>query len=44
MKKYSWLKSKFKDDVFIFINEINFDKIDKEHVNLITFYNLVFFK
>ena len=27
--KYSWLKNKFKDDVFIFINEINFDKINE---------------
>ena len=24
--KYQWLKNKFKDDVFIYINEINFDK------------------
>ena len=24
--KYSWLKDKFKDHVFIYINEINFDK------------------
>ena len=35
--KYSWLKNKFKDDVFIYINEINFDKINKEYVNLIIF-------
>ena len=40
--KYEWLKNKFKDDVFIFINEINFDKIDKEYVNLIIFDDLVF--
>ena len=40
--KYEWLENKFKDDVFIFINEINFDKIDKEYVNLIMFDNLVF--
>ena len=24
--KYPWLKNKFKDNVFIYINEINFDK------------------
>ena len=41
-EKYSWLKSKFKDDVFIYINEINFDKINKEYINLITFDDLVF--
>ena len=40
--KYSWLKNKFKDDVFIYINEINFDKINKEYVNLIMFDDLVF--
>ena len=40
--KYSWLKNKFKDDVFIYINEINFDKIDKEYINLIIFDDLVF--
>ena len=40
--RYKWLKNKFKDDVFIYINEINFDKIDKEYVNLITFDDLVF--
>ena len=28
-EKYKWLKDKFKNDVFVFINEINFDKIDK---------------
>ena len=27
-EKYKWLKNKFKDDVFIYINEINFDKIN----------------
>ena len=41
-KKYKWLKDKFKNDVFIYINEINFDKIDKEYVNLIIFDDLVF--
>ena len=40
--KYQWLKHKFKNDASIYINEINFDKIDKEYVNLITFYDLVF--
>ena len=39
--KYEWLK-KFKDDVFIFINEINFDKLDKKYTNLIIFDDLVF--
>ena len=42
--KYKWLKNKFKEDVFIYINEINFDKINKEYVNLIIFDNLVFSK
>ena len=41
-EKYKWLKDKFKNDVFVFINEINFDKIDKEYVNLIIFVDLVF--
>ena len=40
--KYKWLKNKFKDDVFIYINEINFDKINKDYVNLIIFDDLVF--
>ena len=40
--KYKWLKNKFKDDVFIYINEINFDKIDKKYVNLIIFDDLIF--
>ena len=40
--KYKWLKNKFKDDVFIYLNEINFDKIDKEYINLIIFDDLVF--
>ena len=40
--KYKWLKNKFKDDVFIYINEINFDKIDKEYINLIIFDDLLF--
>ena len=41
-EKYKWLKNKFKDDVFIYINEINFDKINKEYINLIIFDDLVF--
>ena len=41
-EKYKWLKDKFKNDVFVFINEINFDKIDKEHINLVKFDDLVF--
>ena len=40
--KYKWLKNKFKDDVVIYINEINFDKINKEYINLIIFDGLVF--
>ena len=40
--KYQWLKNKFKDDVFIYINEINFDKIDNENINLAIFDDLVF--
>ena len=28
--KYSWLKNEFKNDVYIFISEINFDKISKD--------------
>ena len=40
--KYKWLKNKFKNDVFVFLNEINFDEINKEYVNLIIFDDLVF--
>ena len=40
--KYSLLQNEFKNDVFIFIDEINFDKIDKNYVNLIIFDDLVF--
>ena len=39
---YSWLKNKFKDDISIYINEIDFDKMNKEYINLITFDDLVF--
>ena len=40
--KYKWLINRFKDDVFIYLNEINFDKINKDYVNLIIFDDLVF--
>ena len=40
--KYKWLKNKFNDDVFIYINEINFDKINKEYINLIIFDDIIF--
>ena len=40
--QYFWLKNKFKNDVFIYINEINFDKRDKRYVNLVIFDDLVF--
>ena len=40
--KYNWLRNKFKSDVFIYLDEINFDNIDKEYVNLIIFDDLLF--
>ena len=40
--KYKWLKNEFKDDVIIYINDFDFDKINKEYVNLIIFEDLVF--
>ena len=40
--KYEWMKNKFKNDVFIYLDEINFDKIDKGYVDLIIFDDLVF--
>ena len=40
--KYKRLKDKFKHEVFVYINKINFDKINKEYVNLIIFDDLVF--
>ena len=40
--KYHWLKNKFKNDIFIYLDEINFYKIDKRHVNLIIFDDLIF--
>ena len=40
--KYNWLQNKFKNDVFIYLDEINFDKVDKNYVNLIIFDDLLF--
>ena len=40
--RYNWLQNKFKNDVFIYLNEINFDEIDKGYVDLIIFDDLVF--
>ena len=40
--KYNWLKNIFKDDVFIYLNEINFDNSNKWYVNLVIFDDLVF--
>ena len=40
--KYNWLKNKFKNDVFIYLDEIDFDDIDKNYVNLITFDDIIF--
>ena len=31
--KYNWLKNKFKDDVFIYINEIDFDNSDLQGIS-----------
>ena len=36
------MKNEFKNDVHIFINEINFDKISKDKINLVVFDDLVF--
>ena len=36
------VKNKFKVDVFIYMNVIDFDKTDKEYINLIIFDDLVF--
>ena len=36
------VKNKFKNDVFMYINEINFDEIDKDKINLVIFDDLVF--
>ena len=40
--KYDWLKNKCKNDVLIYLDEINSDKIDKGYVNLIIFDDFVF--
>ena len=40
--KYIWLKNNFKNEVYIYINEVDFDKIDKNKINLIVFNDLVF--
>ena len=40
--KYNWLQNKFKNDVFIYLDEIDFDYIDKRYNNLIIFDDLVF--
>ena len=40
--KCTWLKSRFKNDAHIYINEINFSEIDKKYVNLFVFDDLVF--
>ena len=40
--KYNWFQNELKNDVFIYLNEINFDKIDKGYFNLIIFDDLVF--
>ena len=40
--KYSWLKNKFKNDVHIFIKDINIDKISKDRINLVIFDDLAF--
>ena len=40
--KYDWLKNKLKNDEFIYLDEIDFDNIDKNYVNLVIFDDLVF--
>ena len=40
--KYDWLKQKFKNDVYIYINEIHFSNINKKYINLVVFDDLVF--
>ena len=40
--KYIWLKEKSKNDAYIYINEVNFDEIDKNKINLVIFDDLVF--
>ena len=36
------VKNEFRDDVFIYINATNFDKIDKDCINILIFDDLVF--
>ena len=40
--RYIWLKDKFKNDVYIYINEVNLYKIDENKINLVVFADLVF--
>ena len=40
--KCNRLQNKFKNDVFIYLNEIDFHEIDKKYVNLLIFDDLVF--
>ena len=40
--KHSWLKNNFKNDVHNFINEINFENINKDKIDLVIFDDLVF--
>ena len=40
--EYIWLKNKFKNDVYIYITEVNFDKSDQNKINLVVFDDLVF--
>ena len=40
--KYDWLKQKFKNEVYIYINEINFSNINKKYINIVVFDDLVF--
>ena len=40
--KYNWLQNKFKNDIFTYLDEIYFDKIDERYVNLVIFDDLVF--
>ena len=42
--KYIWLKNEFKNDAYIYINEVNFDKIDKNKINLVIFDDRCFFR
>ena len=37
-EKYSWLKNKFKNDAYIYINEVNFSNIDEKFYSIYNFY------